>query len=183
MSDIVDQLIARFEKHGSKHYGEDVTQLEHALQCAELARQQDGSDAMIVAALLHDIGQLIDDAGSMAERHGVDARHEILAEALLGPNFPRSVTDPIRYHVDAKRYLCAARPDYAALLSDSSRLSLRLQGGPMDEAEMQAFRALPAFAGAILLRECDDAAKRHDWIVPDLASYRPLLERICVSGG
>lgn len=179
MSDIVDQLLARFEENGSEHYGEDVTQLEHALQCAELARQQGGSDALVVAALLHDIGQLIDDAGNMAERHGVDARHEVLGEALLRSHCPQSVTDPIRLHVEAKRYLCAVRPAYEALLSDSSRLSLRLQGGPMDEAEMQAFRALPAFADSVLLRECDDAAKRSDWIVPDLASYRPLLERFC----
>lgn len=98
--------------------------------------------------------------------------------AFLTPSFPPGVTEPIRMHVDAKRYLCAIEPGYRQSLSRASALSLQLQGGPMDEREAQSFRQSPFFDDAIRLRRYDDTGKRDGWQVPDLESYRPLLEKL-----
>ena len=152
--------------------------MEHILQAAHLARLDGASDALIAAALLHDVGQFLDDAGDAAERKGVDARHEISGAAYLAPHFPPSVTDPVRLHVDAKRYLCSAEPGYREALSRASELSLRLQGGPFKQKEMNDFMASPGAESAIRLRRYDDLGKREAWKVPDLESYRPLLESL-----
>jgi phosphonate degradation associated HDIG domain protein len=177
---VIDDIYALFAAAGDEHYGENATQLQHALQVAQLAREAGADAPLIAAALLHDVGQLIDDAGYAAERHGTDMRHEILGNTLLKAHFPPSVTEPVRLHVDAKRYLCAVEPDYAATLSAASLLSLKLQGGPMDATERAAFEAEPFYREAVLLRRCDDGGKRKDWSVPDLASYRPMLEALVV---
>ena len=173
---VIDRIFDLFEQFGSLSYGEDATQVQHALQTAQLARRDRCSDALIAAALLHDIGQFIDDAGNAAESHGIDARHEHAGSAYLGGFFPRAVTEPVRLHVAAKRYLCAFDPDYLAGLSRASALSLALQGGAMSADEIRAFEAEPFFDDAVRLRRFDDMGKQPDWHVPDLASYRPLLQ-------
>ncbi len=171
----IDSIFGLFERFGEDHYGEDISQLEHALQSAELARL-DGCDApMIAAALLHDIGQLVDQAGHAAERDGRDAHHEVIGYNILSKMFGDAVAMPARLHVDAKRYLCGVDPAYFGTLSHASVLSLKLQGGPMDAEEARAFAAHPHFADAIRLRRYDDGGKRADWQVPDLESYRDLL--------
>ncbi len=175
---IVDEIFAVFRRFGALHYGEDVTQMEHILQCGHLARTDGAPDPLIAAALLHDIGQFIDDAGNAAEDKGIDARHEVTGADYLAPYFPEAVTGPVRLHVEAKRYLCATENGYFETLSPASRLSLRLQGGPHGAAEMDRFLALPAARDAIRLRRYDDMGKRRDWAVPDLESYRPLLESL-----
>lgn len=173
---MIDTIFNLFNTRGHLSYGEDITQIEHALQCGQLAREDGAHDALIGAALLHDIGQLLDDAGNAAQQRGVDARHEITGAAFLARAFPDAVTEPIRMHVDAKRYLCAAGDGYRQSLSDASELSLRLQGGPMDESEAQAFRQASFYADAVCLRRYDDTGKRRNWEVPSLESYRSLLE-------
>jgi phosphonate degradation associated HDIG domain protein len=178
---IIDRIFELFDRFGSLYYGEDATQLQHALQAAELARRNRCSDAMIAAALLHDVGQFLDDAGNAAEAQGVDARHETFGAAFLSAYFPREVTEPVRLHVAAKRYLCAIEPAYLAGLSRASAISLELQGGPMSADEIRAFEAGPFFADAITLRRFDDMGKHPGWRVPDLASYRPLLESLLVA--
>jgi phosphonate degradation associated HDIG domain protein len=176
MSDsIIDQIFAIFDLHGSENYGEDITQLQHALQAAFLARQQGLGDALVVAGLLHDVGQFINEAGWSAERRGTDAQHEIVGAQWLSRHFPPSVTEPIRLHVAAKRYLCAVEPDYAALLSRASILSMAVQGGPMTSSEVSDFRSEPFFMESVQLRRLDEEAKLKDFLVPDLASYRLLL--------
>lgn len=175
---IIDDIFSIFRGFGSLHYGEDVTQMEHILQCGHLARTDGASDALIAAALLHDIGQFLDDAGNAAEQKGVDARHEVTGADYLSPFFPQNVTEPVRLHVAAKRYLCAAEPGYLEALSRASALSLRLQGGPYDAQEIRDFLALPAAEDAIRLRRYDDHGKKRDWEVPELESYRPLLESL-----
>lgn len=172
---IIDQIFELFERFGSLYYGEDATQLQHALQVAELARRNRCSDAMIAAALLHDVGQLMDDAGNAAETLGIDARHEISGAAYLGTYYPAQVTEPVRLHVAAKRYLCAIDPAYLEGLSRASALSLDLQGGPMSAIEVEAFRNEPFCDDAVTLRRFDDMGKQPNWRVPDLASYRALL--------
>lgn len=178
VSCIVDEIFSIFRDFGSQTYGEDVSQMEHILQCGQLARQDNAPDTLIAAALMHDIGQFISDAGNAAELHGVDARHEITGADYLAANFPEAVTEPVRLHVDAKRYLCAVEAGYIESLSRASSLSLKLQGGPMDAQEIADFLAKPAATDAIRLRRYDDTGKKRNWDVPDLESYRPLLETL-----
>lgn len=178
---IIDQIFDLFERFGVLHYGEDATQLQHALQVAELARRNRCSDAMIAAALLHDVGQLMNDAGNAAETLGIDAGHEISGAAYLSTYFPPEVTEPIRLHVAAKRYLCAIDAAYLEGLSRASAISLHLQGGPMSGIEVQAFRSEAFCHDAVTLRRFDDIGKQPDWRVPDLASYRVLLEGLATA--
>jgi phosphonate degradation associated HDIG domain protein len=172
---VIDAIFELFDRYGDRHYGEDATQRAHALQTAELARRTGCSDAMIAAALLHDIGQFLGDAGSAAETHGTDAQHETHGAAYLAHYFPESVTEPVRLHVVAKRYLCATDPAYRAALSRASALSLSLQGGAMTAAEARRFETTPFFTDAIQLRRFDDTGKRPQWRVPSLESHRARL--------
>lgn len=171
----IERVLRPVIEFGDLRYGEAITQMEHALQCAQLAREDGAGPALIAAALLHDVGQFIDDAGNAAEGQGIDARHEETGADFLARFFGPAVTEPVRLHVAAKRYLCTVEPGYAATLSPASELSLSLQGGPMDPAEAALFESGPWFADAIALRRCDDGGKRNGWAVPDLDSYRPLL--------
>lgn len=177
-STIIDEIFATFERYGALNYGEDASQLQHALQTAELARRNRCSEAMIAAGLLHDIGQFMDDAGSAAETLGIDAHHEETGAAYLRRYFPDSVTEPVRMHVVAKRYLCASDPAYLQGLSDASTLSLALQGGPMTHEEAHAFEGVPFFADAVQLRRFDDMGKHPEWTVPGLESHRGRLEAL-----
>lgn len=174
----IERIFRLFEQYGSLHYGEDATQLQHALQTAELARREGHSDALIAAALLHDIGQLLDDAGSAAERLGIDARHEISGATFLKQFFPPAVYEPVRLHVAAKRYLCAVEPSYATGLSNASALSLALQGGPMSAKQVREFEAEPFLEDAIALRRFDDTGKDPTRRSPELESYRALLRAL-----
>ena len=176
--DIVDQLFDLFARYGDRGYGEAVNQREHALQAAFFARDAEEPDTMVVAALLHDVGQFLNEAGEAAEREGRDARHEMGGAALLAPHFPESVVAPLRLHVAAKRYLCAVDRHYEEALSEASRLSLRLQGGPFRPDEVEAFTALPFAAEAVRLRHYDDLGKQEGMIVPSLESYRSLIESV-----
>ncbi|MBU6269577.1 MAG: HD domain-containing protein [Sphingomonadales bacterium] len=174
----LDRVLAPIIEHGALHYGEAITQYAHAVQCARLADEAGCTPELIAAALLHDVGQFIDHAGNAAEQQGIDGRHEDTGAAFLSAYFGPAVTEPVRLHVAAKRYLCAIDPGYRERLSAASELSLRLQGGPFDAAQTAAFERHPHFADALRLRRFDDAAKRADWAVPPLNSYRPLLRRL-----
>jgi len=168
----VDGVLAPLRHSGGQMYlGEPVTQLEHALQTAALAERAGAPAALVVAALLHDVGHLI--AGERAD--GKDARHEDVGYRWLADRFGAAVTEPVRLHVAAKRYLCAIEPDYVASLSAASRESLTLQGGPMPEAELGVFEATPWAPEAASLRRWDDAAKVPGRIVPGLAHYHRLI--------
>ena len=166
-----DTIAAMITQYGHLSYGEAITQLDHVLQCGQLAIEAGEPDVLVVAALLHDIGQFIDDAGHAAETTGVDARHEDLGADWLARWYGPEVTEPVRMHVAAKRYLCAVEHGYEAALSRASQLSLALQGGAMDAGEVEAFAAQPWFDEAVRLRRYDDAGKRIGWQVPDLASH------------
>lgn len=178
----IDIILGLFDRYGNDRYGEDTTQLSHALQCAALARAEGSADTLVAAALLHDVGQFVENAGLMAERRDIDARHEDLGCQLLAKAFSAAVTEPVRLHVAAKRYLCATDPAYAGRLSAASRLSLRLQGGAMSVAERSAFEQEPFFADALALRRFDDGGKLVDMPDDDLASFRPLLEAVAAQG-
>lgn len=176
--DIVDRIFGLFDQFGDHAYGEAVNQREHALQSAHFAVEDGAPDTLIAAALIHDIGQFIEQAGDAAEIEGRDAQHEQLGAAYLAQYYPPAMVEPIRLHVDAKRYLCAVEPGYLEKLSGASLLSLSLQGGPFSDAEAAAFRTVPFWEEAIRLRGYDDLGKQTDLIVAPLESYRPLLESL-----
>ncbi len=176
---MLDQIFAVFAQRGADRYGEDVTQLEHALQCARLAVLDEAPDSLVAAALLHDYSHLFEARGDAAERDGVDAGHETHGARLLGPWFGPEVTTPIALHVAAKRYLCAVEPDYEDSLSRASALSLRLQGGRFTPEQAQRFEAAPFAADAVRLRRYDDAGKCVGADVPPLEAYADLLLARC----
>lgn len=129
--DPIASIAALLEKKGSRRYGlAAVSQLQHALQAALLAEQSGGDAALVTAALLHDIGHMVHGLGEDPAAAGVDDRHEELGRAYLATLFGPAVTEPVRLHVAAKRYLCATEPDYFDTLSPDSVRSLALQGGP-----------------------------------------------------
>src|SRR5262249_32014776 len=143
MADALETIMSLFAEHGAREYlGEPVSQLEHALQAARLAVKQGASDALVVAALLHDVGHLLDDRAADAAERGVDARHEDTGNRFLSQYFDKTVTEPIRLHVSAKRYLCAVDDVYLNHLSSASVRSLVTQGGPMSGEEAATFVAL-----------------------------------------
>jgi [1-hydroxy-2-(trimethylamino)ethyl]phosphonate dioxygenase len=153
----------------------DVTQRQHALQAAWAAEREGGDAALVTASLLHDVGHLVHDLGEAPAERGVDDRHEELGDAFLRAWFGPEVTEPVRLHVAAKRYLCATEADYFGKLSRDSVLSLSLQGGPMSEAEAAEFAALPQAAAAVRLRRFDEAAKVKDLETPPVAHFLPFV--------
>ncbi|MBH3434985.1 phosphonate degradation HD-domain oxygenase [Pseudomonas citronellolis] len=171
----LDELAERFASHGAEPYGESVSQAEHALQCATLAERAGCSDALVIAALLHDIGYLYENPDEIEAR---DLRHEEVGANLLRELLPESVWQPVRLHVAAKRYLCAVDAAYHAGLSPASRHSLALQGGPFDERGASAFLSAPYAQDAITLRRLDDLGKDPAMRTPELAHFFPLLERL-----
>ena len=173
----VDEIFDLFRRRGQERYGERVTQLDHALQCARLAQLDGASADLTAAALLHDYGHLIEDRGHLAEREGLDGEHESVGALALSAWFGPEVTQPIALHVLAKRYLCAAEPGYWDALSPASQLSLRLQGGPLAPEAAAAFAVSPFAADAIRLRRWDDwgkALERCERL--QLEDFRKLLE-------
>ncbi len=182
--DPVDHLMQIFATAGAARYGgEPVSQLDHALQCAVWAQAADADDGLVAAALLHDVGHLIYREPEAAMAEAVDDLHENRGAHLLAAWFPREVTEPVRLHVAAKRYLCVEDPGYLDRLSEGSKRSLELQGGPFTEREAASFIAQPFAEAAVRLRRWDEAAKVPEARTPDMESFRPLLESLLIRGG
>ena len=179
MSDL-DELVALYASpQAQRMYDEDVTELEHALQAAALARADDAPDHLVAAALVHDVGHLVsDDNVALDEELTDDFQHERVGARYLTRWFGPQVTAPVALHVAAKRYLCTVEADYFAGLSASSVRSLHLQGGPMSAAEVEAFERLPNHREATLVRRWDDRAKVGGLAVAGLDEYRSLLTRL-----
>jgi phosphonate degradation associated HDIG domain protein len=174
----VEEVLALFDEYGPEHYDEAVSQLDHALQCAALARAESAGDALVAAALLHDVGHLLHLCSGGTGPAAEDLDHESVGAHYLGGLFPPEVTRPVALHVQAKRYLCAVDPEVPALLSDGSRASLVRQGGPLDDAGVRAFEAEAGHDDALRLRRWDDAGKVEGLDVTPLRSYAPLLVRL-----
>lgn len=173
---MVEEIFGLFRSRGgASYFGEAVSQTEHALQCAHLARQAGAPDALVAGALLHDFGHLLHGLPESIAKEGVDTRHEDLGSRRLRKYFGPGVTEPIRLHVAAKRYLCATDAGYAEKLSPASAQSLLLQGGPMTPGEVEAFESNPYFEDGVQLRRWDDEAKVPGAVVPPLESYREVL--------
>jgi phosphonate degradation associated HDIG domain protein len=175
LAELMEEISAIYEGSGARPYGlHHINQRQHALQAAALAEAQGLSSAMVIACLLHDVGHMVHDLGENSAAHGVDDRHEAVGAAWTAARFGPGVSEPVRLHVAAKRYLCAAEPDYAAGLSKESRISLALQGGAMSAAEQQDFLALPFAREAVALRRIDERAKDPKAVTPTL---REILSR------
>ncbi len=176
----MNELLALYASPAARRvYDEDVTELEHALQAAALARADGAPDHLIAAALLHDVGHLVsDDNVRLDEELTDDFHHERVGARYLTRWFGPEVTAPIALHVAAKRYLCAVDVAYFDALSASSVRSLQLQGGPMSDADVQAFERLPHHREATLVRRWDDRAKVAGLVVGGLDDYRTLLTRL-----
>ena len=173
----LDDIERLFERRGGGQYsGEPVTQTEHALQSASRAEAASASPALVCAALLHDVGHMLNDHGETPTLRGVDDLHQYAALPFLRQTFGDDVLEPIRLHVDAKRYLCATRPDYNAALSADSKRSLALQGGIYTAEAAAASIAKPYAADAVSVRLWDDLATVADAATPPLAHYVTILE-------
>jgi len=172
----IDDVVALLRNLGGARYGrEAVSQLEHALQTGELALRAGSRPALVVAALLHDVGHLSDPEAERADDEGRDVRHEASGARWLAGLFDEDVLGPIRLHVAAKRYLTAVEPTYLETLSPQSVRSLELQGGPYSEIEAERFIAAAHATDAVLLRRWDDQAKEPGRITPPLEHFVPLM--------
>jgi gamma-butyrobetaine dioxygenase len=181
VGDPVQVLADLFAHEGGRDYfGEPVTQAAHMLQAAAQARLAAAPPAMIAAALLHDVGHFLGSTSGHDLMAGTDNRHSDVGAEWLAEWFPATVTEPVRLHVAAKRYLCAVDPAYHHGLSEASRFTLTVQGGPMRPDELAAFEAQRYAADAIALRRWDEAAKDPDATPEPFDFYRPLLVRLLV---
>jgi gamma-butyrobetaine dioxygenase len=182
--DIVDTVARLFAIGGAgAYFGEAVSQAEHALQAAHLAERSAAADTLVIAALLHDVGHLLHGLPEEIAERGIDGRHEQGGASWLAVHFGPTISEPVRLHVAAKRYLCAIEPAYLAELSPASRQSLRLQGGPFDAESLRAFEAEPYSRDAVRLRRWDDEAKVPGLAVPELEHYRDRIGELARRNG
>lgn len=173
MSDALRQeLLEIFVGRATRRYGlSDVNQLQHALQCAAHAEADGAPPATVLASLLHDVGHMIHALGENPAGRGIDDVHEQLGADWLAERFGPEVSEPVRLHVAAKRYLCTVEPDYFGKLASDSVRSLELQGGLMSAEEIETFRAHPQHAEAVRVRRFDEAAKDPRASTPDFDYY------------
>lgn len=176
---ITNEIIAIFARRGAgAYFGESVSMAEHGLQAAYFARSAGAPPCLIVAALLHDIGHLVVDVPDNLADWTVDAHHEDIGGAWLARRFPAEVSEPVRLHVSAKRYLCATDSHYFSQLSPASVHTLGLQGGPMSAYEVACFETERHYREAVQVRQWDDRGKVAGLATPQLEDYRGLIEAI-----
>ena len=177
--DPVAFILDLFAEQGAREYmGEAVTMSQHMEQSAACAAADGASDALQVAALLHDIGHFIGEHPIEALENGIDNTHEDVGADFLCRFFPASVSEPVRLHVAAKRYLCATDPDYFGKLSDASVNSLMVQGGPMSADEVRDFETNPHYREAVQLRLYDDDGKVAGLNIEPVTAYRGKIEAL-----
>jgi gamma-butyrobetaine dioxygenase len=175
----LDELAELFAGQGTAEYfGEDVTQAEHMLQAGLLAESAGAPDALVAAALLHDVGHFHGAVTGQDLMDGTDNHHSATGAAWLARWFGPEVTEPVRLHVDAKRYLCTVEPGYYARLSPASVFTLSVQGGPMTLEQVRRFEGEPYHADALALRRWDEQAKDPSVTSPGFEHFRALLERL-----
>ena len=176
-------ILSLYTSRGTQAYfGERVSMAEHGLQAAHFARIEGASETLVVAALLHDIGHLLEDVPDAIEDWTRDAHHEEIGARWLARRFDAAVWEPVRLHVPAKRYLCATDADYFARLSAASVHTLKLQGGPMSVREVAQFEAEPFWREALRVRHWDDQGKVAGLKTLALSDYAPLIERMAGGG-
>jgi len=180
---VAEEIVRLYAAGGaSEYFGERVTMREHALQSAHFARLEGADDALVLAALLHDVGHLLEELPEAIGDWIQDARHEQSGARWLALRFDARISEPVRLHVPAKRYLCATDPSYLSRLSPASVHTLRLQGGPTSAAEVAQFERERFSGEAVRVRRWDDSGKVAGLETAALADYIPLIERAARSG-
>ncbi len=179
-NEIIEEILAAFASCGHLDYGENISMQEHMLQSAWLAEQKGEDEAVVVATLLHDYGHLVCNMPNNTFRDGINNYHEAVGATALDNWFDEDIVGAVRLHVDAKRYLCAATPSYMDKLSPASVTTLEVQGGPMHEDEMAAFREKKGHRLALKVRVYDDLGKESQMERPDLQHYIPQL-KACIN--
>ena len=178
---VVDEILSIYAARGEgAYFGERVSMREHGLQAAHFAERDGAPPMLVAAALLHDIGHLIVEVPDDIAAWTHDARHEETGARWLAARFATGVSEPVRLHVPAKRYLCATDPTYFARLSPASVTTLELQGGPMSRTEARAFESEPHHRDAVRVRLWDDRGKVEGLETRDLGDYRTLLESLTI---
>jgi [1-hydroxy-2-(trimethylamino)ethyl]phosphonate dioxygenase len=174
---VLDEIFQLYGQRGDgAYFGESVSMTEHGLQAAHFAQAAGAPSSLIVAALLHDVGHLVEEVPDDLADWTTDAAHERVGAQWLARRFPPAVSEPVRLHVPAKRYLLAVDPAYLANLSPASRVTLKLQGGPMSSEEARRFETERFNREAVLVRRCDDRGKVAGLRTPGLADYRGMIE-------
>ena len=183
MHPIIEKILATFQQRGNEKYGsEGVSQLEHALQSATLAEKDKASVQLISAALLHDIGHILDEKDlPIDDSVNLDDLHEEIGYQWLKKYFGLEVAKPVQLHVEAKRYLCTVDENYEQTLSPTSRKSFYDQGGKMSATEQSSFEQDPYFNAAVKLRKWDDAAKIVGESTLGIEHFLPYLEKCLVA--
>jgi [1-hydroxy-2-(trimethylamino)ethyl]phosphonate dioxygenase len=176
---LADEVFAIFDDRGAAEYfGERVSVTEHALQAAYFAQIGSAPPALVIAALLHDIGHLVEHVPSDIADWKTDARHEVVGGQWLAKRFGPEVSEPVRLHVPAKRYLLATDDQYITQLSPASLVTLKLQGGPMAAHEIAQFETERYHPDAVRVRRCDDQGKVAGMKTPDFGDYRALIDAL-----
>jgi len=174
---VVDEILTLFKKRGaSAYFGERVSMSEHALQAAHFAQLEAAPPALVIAALLHDVGHLLEQVPDEIEDWTVDVRHEEVGSRWLAQRFSADVSEPVRLHVPAKRYLCATDAKYFQKLSTASVHTLKLQGGPMTPPEIMLFETEPYYKKAVCVRHWDDRGKVAGLSTAGIEDYGALIE-------
>lgn len=179
---VIEQIAEIFTRQGAEAYlGEPVTMAEHMLQAAALAQAEGAPEPLVAAALLHDIGHFTGALGAYSPDDVIDRQHDRAGAQMLRGVFPAVVAECVGLHVAAKRFLCATDATYHARLSEASRHTLSLQGGPMTDAEVEAFRRQTHHQDAVRVRLWDEGAKVAGAATPSFEAFRPLLARVLAS--
>jgi [1-hydroxy-2-(trimethylamino)ethyl]phosphonate dioxygenase len=180
---VTAEILAIFGARGADRYlGERVSVSEHMLQTAWFARTEGAPGPLIVAALLHDIGHLLEEVPADLADWTSDAHHELIGAQWLARRFGPEISEPVRLHVPAKRYLCATDAQHFARLSPASVHTLKLQGGPMSASEVARFESERYSGDAVRVRRWDDQGKVAGLKTPPLGEYLGLLEKNAIAG-
>jgi [1-hydroxy-2-(trimethylamino)ethyl]phosphonate dioxygenase len=173
---VAQEVLALYGARGSgAYFGERVSMTEHGLQAGYFAQIQGAPASLVVAALLHDVGHLLEQVPDEIEDWTSDARHEETGARWLAQRFAPEISEPVRLHVPAKRYLCAVDRAYFARLSPASVHTLKLQGGPMSAAEVAKFEGEPFHREAVRVRHWDDQGKVAGLKTPSLHDFLALI--------
>jgi len=173
-----DEIMMMYKQHGGSEYaGEKVSQLEHMVQAAQLAEEKGFDEEVILAAFLHDIGHIAEEANgeNAMDEFGLKDHEAIGAQFLMEKGFSSKISKLVASHVNAKRYLTKADPDYYNQLSEASKRTLEFQGGMMSAEEAEKFEKDPLFSEIILMRRWDEQAKVEDKPLPELDRYRTMI--------